>query len=61
MATVNTGVSPLLAQHVGVTFAPAVIAVSDGRLYPFAGTISVSEIKKFLKSILPSGRVVGVS
>ena len=61
MVTVNVGVAVSLAQHVGVTYAPAVVAVSDGRLYHFTGTISVSEIKKFLKTVLPNVIVVSVS
>ena len=61
MVTVNIGVAVSLAQHVGVTYAPAVAAVSDGRLYHFTGTISVSEIKKFLKTILPNVIVVSAS
>ena len=49
MVTVNVGVAVSLAQHVGVTYAPAVVAVSDaGCLNHFTGAISVSEIKKFL-------------
>lgn len=54
MATVNIGVTVSLAQHVGVTYAPAIIAVSDGHLNYFTGTFVVSEIKKFLRSVLPS-------
>ena len=54
-------VSLQLAQNVGVSYAPAVAAVSDGRLYHFTGTISVSEIRKFLKTILPNVIVVSAS
>ena len=62
MVTVNVGVAVSLAQHVGVTYAPAVVAVSNaGCLYNFTDTISVSEIKKFLKTVLPNVIVVSVS
>lgn len=60
MATVNIGIVTSLARHVGVTYAPAVIIVSDGHLNYFTGVITVSKIKQFLKSILPVVTVVRV-
>lgn len=58
METVNIGVSVSLAKHVGVTYAPAVTVVSDGHLNYFTGTIEISEIKKFLMSVLPEVAMV---
>lgn len=61
MATVNIGVAVSLARHVGVTYAPAIIVVNDGYLSYFAGSITVSEIKKFLRNVLPDVTVVSVA
>lgn len=58
MATVNIGISVSLAKHVGVTYAPAIIAVSDGHLNYFTGSIVIPEIKKFLKTVLPAVTMV---
>ena len=60
MATVNIGTAVSLARHVGVTYAPAIIVVSDGRLNYFTGSISVSQIKKFLRGVLPDVPVVSM-
>lgn len=61
MATVNIGVAVSLARHVGVTYAPAIIVVNDGYLSYFAGSITISEIKKFLRNVLPDVTVVSVA
>ena len=60
METVNIGVSVSLAKHVGMTYAPAVMVVSDGHLSYFTGTIEISEIKKFLMSVLPEVTMVSI-
>ena len=58
MVTINIGMAVSLAHHVGVTYAPAIVAVNDGRSFYFTGTFSLSGIKKFLRSVLPSVIVV---
>ena len=58
MATVNIGISVSLAKHVGVIYAPALIAVNDGHLRYFTGNIVIPQIKKFLKSVLPAVTMV---
>jgi len=60
MATVNIGISVSLAKHLCVTYAPAVVAINDGHLNYFTGTIATSEIKKFLKGLLPNVALVSV-
>jgi len=58
MKSVNIGIATSLARHVGVTYAPAVIVVSDGHVNHFTGAITASKIKQFLKSVLPVVTVV---
>jgi len=60
METVHTGIALRLVRLVGVTHAPSIVAVNDGRLVHFKGYITAGNLKQFLKSLLPNIVMVSI-